>query len=68
MDFYSESKHLKPPILTENFLFCRIPSFDYAALQAKTMDEMYFGAWSKSWLLSLWCSIIERGNTTSVKS
>ncbi|RMZ93352.1 hypothetical protein BpHYR1_018512 [Brachionus plicatilis] len=27
------------------------------------MDEMYFSAWSKSWHLSLWCSIIERGNS-----
>ncbi|RNA01330.1 hypothetical protein BpHYR1_020613 [Brachionus plicatilis] len=45
------------------FPLYRIPSFDYAALQAKTLGEMYFGAWSKSWLLSLWCSIIERGNT-----
>ncbi|RNA33816.1 hypothetical protein BpHYR1_005843 [Brachionus plicatilis] len=31
------------------------------------MGEMYFGAWSKSWLLNLWCSKIERQNTKTSK-
>ncbi|RNA26974.1 hypothetical protein BpHYR1_041189, partial [Brachionus plicatilis] len=29
----------------------------------QSMSEIYFGAWSKTWVLNLWCGIIERGNT-----